>query len=84
MDGPYSTLVQAVFLLAAIFGLIIAGVAVVKRIRRYIDDEAQVTSDMITTFRQLHGRGDLSDEEYRTIETVLENEKRKDSRDDGQ
>jgi hypothetical protein len=35
------------------------------------DHDRPTTSDLLTKFRELHGRGSLSDDEYRTIKTKL-------------
>ena len=75
-DGPepmrdyYYILGQAVVLLAVIFALIIAEIYVVKRFRDRADQDETYADDMITNSRELHGRGQLIDEEYRTIRTV--------------
>ena len=76
-------LAQAAFLLGVIFAITVAGILFLKRWRGHADKEMSVTSDMTTTFRELHVRGDLNDDEYRTIKTVLEDEYRKDSGDSG-
>ena len=34
-------------------------------------DDKLATSDMMDAFRDLHGRGQLSDDEYRSIKTKL-------------
>lgn len=83
VDGAHANLVDAFSLFAVIFVLTIAGVLAVKRFRGHMGKEAPVTNDMITTFRQLRGQGELSEEEYRTIRTMLESDYRKESRDDG-
>ena len=76
-------LAHAILLFGLIFVMIGAGVYAVKKFRGQLDQRASLTSDMTTTFRQLHGRGDLSDDEYRTIKTMLDNEIRKDSSETG-
>ena len=62
---------QIVIGLAVIFALIAVGVYVVLRFRDRADGEESLTADVIENFREMHGQGDLSDDEYRTIKTVL-------------
>jgi len=43
-------------------------------VARYRGDEEQgqpAASSLLTKFREMHGRGELSDEEFRTIKTQL-------------
>ena len=83
MSEHLQILAEVAFLFGVIFVLTVAGIYVSKRFRGQADHDASLTSDMTTTFRELHGRGHLSDDEYRTIEIVLKNEIRRDSRDSG-
>ena len=76
-------LAQATLLFAVIIALTIAGIFVMKKFRGNSGDEVSRTNDMTTTFRELHGRGDLSDEEYRTIKTMLEDQPGMNSSDSG-
>jgi uncharacterized membrane protein len=41
------------------------------RFRGNADEEQPTASGLLTNFRELHERGGLSDEEYRTIKTLL-------------
>ena len=77
-------LAHAALLFAVIIALTIAGIYVMKRFRGNSGDEESLTNDMTTTFREIHGRGDLSEEEYRTIKTVLEERSRTESSDSGE
>jgi len=43
----------------------------VRRLRGSTEEDQVSTSDMLTKFREMHARGVLSDEEYRTIKTNL-------------
>ena len=63
--------VQAVLLLGVIFAITVAGVYVVRKFRDHAESAEPVTSDLISKFRDLHLRGELTEEEYRTIRTVL-------------
>ena len=65
------SLAKAAVWFALIFILMALGIVLVRRWR---DDNADDTPDaheLLTKFRELHDRGGLSDEEYRTIKTKL-------------
>ena len=69
-----SELSKALVLFAVIFAVTALGFSVVRRLRRVTDGAADDTSDaskMMSNFRDLHSRGGLSDEEFRTIKTKL-------------
>ena len=51
--------------------LVAVGVYAVQRARRTIQDEGPTPSELLSDFRELHSRGTLSDEEYKTIKTAL-------------
>ncbi len=51
--------------------LIASAIYLLRRFRGNEDEDQPTTSAMLTKFRELHDRGDLSDEEYRTIKTLL-------------
>ena len=46
-------------------------VLVLQRSRSRNDDDRPKASDMLTQFREIHARGGLSEEEYRTIKRKL-------------
>ena len=56
---------------AAIFALLALGVATVRRFRGGAAEDRPDPNELLTKFRELHSRGGLSDEEYRTIKTKL-------------
>lgn len=56
---------------AAIFALTALAVATARRFRGGAADDRSEASEMLTKFREIHSRGGLSDEEYRTIKTKL-------------
>jgi len=66
-----SPLTQIVILLAVLAALITAGVYIVGRFRGGSGSEQPSASDLMTNFREVHSQGDLSDQEYRTIKTLL-------------
>lgn len=68
MDHP---LARAAVLMAAIFLTTALGLAVVRKLRGRADRDKHQNSELLTKFRELHARGGLSDEEYRTIKTKL-------------
>jgi len=59
---------------AAIFALLALAVVVVRRFRGGAADDRPEASELLTKFRDLHARGGLSDDEYRTIKTKLATE----------
>ena len=59
---------------AAIFALLALAVVVVRRFRGGAAEDHPEASELLTKFRDLHARGGLSDDEYRTIKTKLATE----------
>ena len=51
--------------------LLAMGVYIIRRFPRGEVDDNPITSDMMSTFRDLHAEGELSEEEYRKIKTKL-------------
>ena len=64
-------LAQAALWFAVIFALSALAVLALRRWRGGAYDVQQKPSELLTKFRELHGRGSLSDDEYRTIKTTL-------------
>ena len=64
-------LAQAALWFAVIFALSALAVTALRRWRGSAYDVQQKPSELLTKFRELHGRGTLSDDEYRTIKTKL-------------
>ena len=58
-------------LLAAIVALVAVGVYIVSKWRDTADDDAISTSELLSNFREMHSRGELTNEEFRTIKTRL-------------
>jgi uncharacterized membrane protein len=56
---------------AVIFALLALAVAVLRRFRGDAADDRPTANELLTKFRDLHARGGLSDDEYRTIKTKL-------------
>ena len=83
MANFFYSLVQAFFFLGVTVAVTVLGILFVKRFRGQFGGDEPPTSDMITNFREMHVRGDLSDDEYRTIKTVLATKFQRESRDSG-
>ncbi len=62
---------QVVIWLALLASLVIVGIYVVRKVRDGFADRGPESSEMLTSFRELHSQGQLSDMEYRNIKTKL-------------
>jgi hypothetical protein len=62
---------QAALWFAVIFALLALAVLALRRWRGGSADDRLDASELLTKFRELHVRGGLSDDEYRTIKTKL-------------
>jgi hypothetical protein len=62
---------QAALWFAVIFALSALALVALRRWRGGAYDAQQDANQLLTKFRELHGRGGLSDDEYRTIKTKL-------------
>jgi hypothetical protein len=56
---------------AVIFALFALAIVVVRRFRGDAADDQPSANELLAKFRDLHARGGLSDDEYRTIKTKL-------------
>jgi uncharacterized membrane protein len=65
---------RAALWFAVIFALSALAVLVLRRWRDGAFEDQSNASKLLTKFRELHGRGSLSDDEYRTIKTKLARE----------
>jgi len=89
-DSPWSSdkvwgLVRASFWFALVFFVLAVAVYVVRKLQHRKEAESSGdSSELITEFRDLHARGGLSDDEYKTIKTKLSAELRDELRDSGQ
>lgn len=71
MENQYLQLALAVFLLAVcILGLALT-VHFLRKWREYSDDDQHSQDAMLSKFREMHSRGELSDEEFRKIKTDI-------------
>ncbi len=77
-------LVRAGLLFLAIAVLSGLGGFIVSRFRGRSEEDQPAASELLTKFRELHERGELSDEEFRNIKTLLADELRKELSDSGE
>ena len=68
LEGPWYL---AIILFTAVVSLIAVGAYAVSKWRDAIDDDTSSASELLTNFREMHSRGDLTDEEFRTIKAQL-------------
>ena len=73
---------QALLLAAAFAALVLVVLKLARRLRGDADDDRLEAGRMLTKFRELHARGGLSDEEFRTIKTKLVRQFQNELRDD--
>jgi uncharacterized membrane protein len=83
MSSPYESLVQAALLFAAIFALTAIGLAVARKVRDRGARDKRGRHEMMAKFRELHERGGISDEEFRTIKSKLATELKAELSDNG-
>ena len=62
---------RAIMLLAAIAALIWFGTYIVSKWRGTVGEDTMGPSELLTNFREIHSRGELTDEEFRTIKATL-------------
>jgi uncharacterized membrane protein len=77
-------IVQGIFWCVVLAVLVSLGWWLLRSLRGSSDDEPPVSSALLTKFRELHLRGGLSDEEYRTIKTLLTERLRNELKDAGE
>lgn len=61
----------ATLLLAVMLALVALAIVAVRRFRGGDADDQPHANELLSKFRDLHARGGLSDDEYRTIKTKL-------------
>ena len=61
----------AVIWLAVLASLVAVAVYMIARLRPAAAQQERLTSRLLAKFREMHSRGELSDEEFRTIKTAL-------------
>jgi len=75
---------QAALWFAVLFALLALAVTCVRKWRGSALEAQPTASELLTKFRDLHGRGSLSDDEYRTIKTKLARQLEAELRDNDQ
>ena len=70
-DKVESSWYLAIMLFAAVMALIAVGAYAVSKWRDATEDDTNTASELLTNFREMHSRGDLTDEEFRTIKARL-------------
>ena len=70
-DFLQTPLARSVLVLAATAVLVTVGVYLVARVRAWYQQSPPAANELLTNFRELHSKGELSDEEYRTIKSML-------------
>lgn len=63
--------VQVVLSVAILAALIAMGLYIIQRVRSNLHDARPSTSELLSKFRDLHSKGELNDEEFRTIKSTL-------------
>jgi uncharacterized membrane protein len=64
-------LTKAIFLFAGIAVLVAIGAHIASKWRGAKEDNKLTSSEMLTKYRELHSKGELSDEEFRNIKSRL-------------
>ena len=80
LEGPWYL---AIILFAAVVALIAVGAYTVSKWRDAINNDTNTASELLTNFREMHSRGDLTDEEFRTIKAQLSYDIREELKDSG-
>jgi len=75
---------QLVLLIAATAAVVAVGVYIVGRVRAGLREDDAPSSELLSNFRELHARGELSDEEYRTIKAMLSARLQEEIKDSGE
>lgn len=70
-DFLSETPTQVVIWMAALAILVVVGVYVINVFRGGKDNDSPQASELISNFSELHSKGELSDEEFRTIKSML-------------
>ena len=66
-----SPLASVIMLVALTASLVAIGIYVIGRVRAGIRSKEPPANEWFTKFKELHAKGELTDEEYRTIKAML-------------
>lgn len=69
-EQTLEALIRLAFFLATLLVLSVVGAKIVRRFRDSTE-ETETSSSMLTKFREMRQRGELSEAEFRTIKTTL-------------
>jgi 5-bromo-4-chloroindolyl phosphate hydrolysis protein len=59
-------------LMGALLAILVAGgIYIIRKVREPEGGKEPTASEWLTKFKELHAQGELSDQEYRTIKSVL-------------
>lgn len=75
---------QVILWTAVLAILLVVGVYCVGKVRELLREDGPSASDLLTNFRELHSKGELDDEEYRTIKSMLAERLQDELKDTGQ
>ena len=76
--------IELLALLAVLAVLVVVGGKVIMKIRPKPLQKEPVAGEMLSKYREMHSRGELSDAEFRTIKTKLAERYQDELRDDGE
>jgi uncharacterized membrane protein len=68
-----SPLASVVFLFAVTAALVAIGIFVIGRVRAGVNEREPDASEYLTDFRELYARGELDENEFKTIKATLTN-----------
>jgi len=71
MEDWYLELALALLLLAVSLAALAIAILLLRRWREYSGEDQQHPEAMLSKFREMHSRGELSDEEFRKIKTDI-------------
>lgn len=80
-DLEISTESDVILALGVLCLLIAVGAYLISKFRGHSDGEETTTSNLMTNFQELRAEGELSDEEFRTIKSMLSEKLRSELRD---
>lgn len=75
---------QAIITLAVGAALVVVGIYVIGYFRRLRHEKPLSANELISNFREMHAKGKLSDEEFRTIKGMLSDRMLQELNDSGQ
>jgi len=84
LEAEPQKLVSLLLWLAALVSLVALAIYAIGRIRAKSAQQEHTSGELLSNFRELHSRGELSDEEFRTIRTTLAAQLQEELKDDDQ